>query len=214
MTVKAVLFDLEGTLAYYAKKHNPIDATRLVRSLGYEVRYQEWEAARRFVLFVDVPKGAINNWENFIKRMFERLEMNVGRDAMKKVASYYKKSTRFRFFDDVSAAKRIPLKKAVVTSIPRFWFTNLDMGGFDEVITSKESGAAKPNPKCFLKALHALGVNPGEALMIGNDLDADMSPAKELGIDAILIDREGILKAYGGRRISSLTEIANEISTL
>ena len=53
---------------------------------------------------------------------------------------------------------------------------------FQAVVTPEDCGARKPNPKIFLHALELLGVKPSEALMVGDNHDADIAPALALGM--------------------------------
>lgn len=209
--IKAILFDLEGTLVYYKKRHNPIEVCELIRQLGCEVYYQEWEAARRFVFFVDMPKGRINNWNGFIEKVFEGLEINVSKEVVEKVADYYKKNTIFKYFDDVSTIKELPVKKAIVTTVPRFYFPDLNLNAFDLVITGKESGVSKGNPKVLLKALNKLKVKPEEALMVGDNMDCDISPAKDIGMGVVLIDRNNLMENVNCKKIRALWELKSLI---
>ena len=56
---------------------------------------------------------------------------------------------------------------------------------FDEIITSERVGFKKPNPKIFKYALELIGSTPDQAIMIGDNWEADIMGAKKLGIDVI-----------------------------
>jgi putative hydrolase of the HAD superfamily len=53
---------------------------------------------------------------------------------------------------------------------------------FSAVVTPEDCGARKPDPRIFLHALSMLGANPSEAVMIGDNLEADIAPAQALGM--------------------------------
>ena len=55
---------------------------------------------------------------------------------------------------------------------------------FQAVVTPEDCGARKPSPKIFLYALELLGVKPSEALMVGDNHEADIAPALALGMQA------------------------------
>jgi putative hydrolase of the HAD superfamily len=61
----------------------------------------------------------------------------------------------------------------------------------DEVVTSAEVGAPKPNPRVFERALAIAGVRPSEALHVGDKVDNDVEGAAAAGIRAVLLQREG-----------------------
>jgi putative hydrolase of the HAD superfamily len=52
---------------------------------------------------------------------------------------------------------------------------------FDLVLTSAETGAPKPDPAIFSKAVERIGVEPGRALHVGDD-DADRAGAGAAGL--------------------------------
>lgn len=57
---------------------------------------------------------------------------------------------------------------------------------FSAIITSTDIGVRKPNELIFRTALNKLGVDPKEAIMVGNDPVSDIAGAKQLGIATIL----------------------------
>lgn len=57
----------------------------------------------------------------------------------------------------------------------------------DEYVLSFEVGAAKPDPRIFQAALTALGVEAGEALMVGDSVEND-GAARALGCSFGLVD--------------------------
>lgn len=60
---------------------------------------------------------------------------------------------------------------------------------FDVVIASAEEGIAKPDPKIFRLALSRAGCLPEQAVMIGDRLDNDITPAKKLGFTTVRVMR-------------------------
>jgi putative hydrolase of the HAD superfamily len=76
----------------------------------------------------------------------------------------------------------------------------------DGVVTSAEVGAAKPSPRVFERALGIAGVEPEEALHVGDKVDNDIEGAAAAGIRAVLLQREGDPPA-GVESIRSLREL-------
>jgi FMN phosphatase YigB (HAD superfamily) len=62
---------------------------------------------------------------------------------------------------------------------------------FDTIVISGEVGFGKPDPRIFKLALARLDTKPEAAVMVGNSLKSDMSPAMEIGMMAIWVNREG-----------------------
>ncbi len=61
------------------------------------------------------------------------------------------------------------------------------------VAASAEEGVAKPDFRIFEIALERSGCSPGEAIMVGDRMDNDIIPAKQLGMKAVWI-RQGFGK--------------------
>lgn len=59
---------------------------------------------------------------------------------------------------------------------------------FDDIFISSELGVKKPNPKFLTALLDKHNINVEEAVMIGNDYEADIIPAKALGLSAIYLE--------------------------
>ncbi|MDL4842118.1 HAD family hydrolase [Aquibacillus rhizosphaerae] len=57
---------------------------------------------------------------------------------------------------------------------------------FHQLFTSRELGVTKPNLEFFNKILRNLNLNADECIMIGNDYEKDIVPAKAVGINTIL----------------------------
>jgi HAD superfamily hydrolase (TIGR01549 family) len=56
---------------------------------------------------------------------------------------------------------------------------------------SFEVGALKPDPRIFQWTCEALGVEPADALMVGDTLQADYEGARAVGMRALHLDRTG-----------------------
>ena len=61
---------------------------------------------------------------------------------------------------------------------------------FDFTLVSTQFGFKKPDPRLFSLACTLLDVSPVEAVYIGNDPKVDVKGAKQIGMQAILLDRE------------------------
>ncbi len=81
----------------------------------------------------------------------------------------------------------------------------------DLVIASAEEGVSKPDPRIFEIALERSGCSPDEAIMIGDRIDNDILPAKQLGMKTLWI-RQGFGKyanaeVHPDHIVDSLTEL-------
>ena len=77
----------------------------------------------------------------------------------------------------------------------------------DDVVTSAEVGAGKPDPRVFERALAMAGVEPRDALHVGDKVDNDVEGAAVAGVRGVLIQREGD-PPPGVEAIRSLGELA------
>ena len=76
----------------------------------------------------------------------------------------------------------------------------------DVAVGSKAHGRAKPHPSIFETALGVLGVEPREAVMVGDSFEDDIEGARALGMGAVLLDRDGAHPEWEVA-IRSLTEL-------
>jgi REG-2-like HAD superfamily hydrolase len=60
---------------------------------------------------------------------------------------------------------------------------------FDFIAASARIGFEKPHPKIFEWALREADADPAAVLHVGDHLDADVAGARDVGIEAVLIDR-------------------------
>jgi HAD superfamily hydrolase (TIGR01509 family) len=79
----------------------------------------------------------------------------------------------------------------------------------DGVVVSAVVGAAKPSPVIFGRALELAGAAPQDCVHVGDSLAEDVSGARAAGIEAVLLDRDGLAPAADGARvIASLDELS------
>ena len=197
MVVKAVLFDLYGTLAYVKNPVSDWVVSDFLVSRGYEVYPQTFNTAWRVVAFIDYPKYGYKNYRQFFGRVLRRLRVKVDNTTLDGLVSLFEQNG-YKLYPDVSkalaTAKEYQFKTAVVTTIARFQYENAFLPiikYIDVVMDGYEAGCEKTNPKMYNKTLETLKVVPSEAVMIGDDLEVDIMLPKKLGIHAILLDREG-----------------------
>lgn len=77
---------------------------------------------------------------------------------------------------------------------------------FRDIVVSELKGVAKPQLVFYEAALAAAGVPAAEILYVGDSIKLDMEPALALGMQAVLIDRDGVFPYYP-RRIDSFAQL-------
>jgi FMN phosphatase YigB (HAD superfamily) len=194
--MKAVLFDLHGTLAYV---ENPVTETEIsdfLFSRGYEVSPQQLRAAWFFVSMIDYPKHGYKSWRSFFTRIFWRLNIKVDRDTLNSIVKLLQNKPYQLYPDAADAvinAKKKGFKTAIVTTIAQFQFQKAIRpirNHLDLVMTGYQAKCDKSNPKMYRMVLKILKVKPKEAVMIGDNIPLDIILPKKLGMKAILLKRE------------------------
>jgi putative hydrolase of the HAD superfamily len=71
--------------------------------------------------------------------------------------------------------------------ISRFELANV----FDVILVEGELGFGKPDERVYRRALSALGVEPADAWMVGDNLDWDVGAPQKLGMSGVWIDARG-----------------------
>ena len=74
-------------------------------------------------------------------------------------------------------------------------YTKLTASGlseyFGEIVTSEEAGARKPNRNIFYHTLELIGADPGQCIMIGDNLRTDIQGAINASIDHVFLQPAG-----------------------
>jgi len=91
----------------------------------------------------------------------------------------------------------------------------LDAGGlldqFEFVIDSGEVGVEKPDPRIFQIALERMGINPADALYVGDLYEVDAVGARAAGLHVMLLDPSGEHAGRDVKTVRSLVELADEL---
>ena len=205
MRTTTILFDLDGTLlpmdqerfvrAYFgllARKMAPFHYApdRLLSVLmdGIGAMVQNDGAAtneevfwRTFcAAFGEQAKADMPHFEAFYRNEFQQAKDACGYDPRAAQAVH---AFRAKGFRTVLATN--PLFPRVATH-SRIRWAGLDKQDFELVTTYENSRFCKPNLRYYQEILYRLQLQPGECLMVGNDVDEDMI-AGQLGMRVFLL---------------------------
>jgi putative hydrolase of the HAD superfamily len=78
---------------------------------------------------------------------------------------------------------------------------------FEQVITSEKAGVKKPDPGIFLHALEQAGARSEESIMIGDNFEADILGARNVGMQAIFCEFNGEVATEEVPTIRELIEL-------
>lgn len=85
----------------------------------------------------------------------------------------------------------------------------------DVLITSEEVGVTKPDPRIFLVALQRLGAQPAETVLVGDNWQADVVGALQVGIRPLWLNRFGALRPDEQvEEVTSLEPLANVLQKI
>lgn len=151
------------------------------------------------------------NRDEFLSKVYESAKTSA--TAIKTAAAYYNvdlpkwNNSLEKLYSDTNQVLEILSKKYKLGVIAnqslgtKERLDNWNIGKyFDVVVASAEAGCAKPDLKIFNLALEQTGCNPNEAVMIGDRLDNDIVPAKQLGMKTVWV-RQGFAKYQSVKNI-------------
>lgn len=205
--IKAVLFDLDGTLlpmdqdvfikAYFGRMaqkmaaHGYPDPKKLIDSI--------WQATGAMI----VNDGSKSNCDAFWDK-FAELNGEKSKDDIPLFDDYYRnefQTVKDSCGFDERAAGIIeflrgngvttvlatnPLFPAIGTHSRARW-AGLDPDDFELITTYENIGFCKPNTAYYTDILSRLSLSPADCIMVGNDVDEDIVPSQKLGMRAFLL---------------------------
>jgi len=207
--VKAVLFDLGNTLvSYYSREEFPGvlaecigRCRRLLMDRGVSFRDEG--------LWVRAEEQNHESPDDRVRPLEDRLGYIFGVDDGEIVGALCGVFVEPIFelgvlYEDVKPTlvelRRRGVKTAVVSntswgSPAGLWRRELERLGLtglvDAAVFCRDVGWRKPDGRVFLRALGLLGVDPCEAVFVGDDPRWDVEGPRALGMGAVLVDRAG-----------------------
>ncbi len=201
---RAVLFDLDDTLCDYSAARE----TRLRIALSFDaegnrIEREEDELRNMVAASIAMHPHGTDHFEELLARFG-----NVDPGAARTGAAWYQ-SNRFHglslFEGAVATLQAVRLAKSpgdaprpigIITNGPtevqRAKLSLLGIDGLvDFVLISEEFGAAKPDPSIFAAALNLSGVEPSEAVFVGDTAEFDIAGANGVGMPTVWINRDG-----------------------
>jgi HAD superfamily hydrolase (TIGR01549 family) len=202
VAVRAVVFDVDFTIAKPGPDLGPEGYRRLGERFGLALDPARYAAARVAAL-VDLKRHPELDhdeeiWIRFTQRIIEGMG-GVGDtySAATEMEGAWAHAHHFELYEDalpaLDALRAKGLRIGLLSNSAR------DLDEFvvhhrltvDGVLSSRAHGKTKPHETIFRRMLELLDVAPAEALMVGDTVEDDVEGALAVGMQAVLVDREG-----------------------
>lgn len=216
--IRAVLFDVDFTLFEPGPALGPDGYAELGRDFGLVLDPARYEEARlRAIDEVQQHPELVHDEEVWVL-FTEQIMIGMGGEAdgcracAVEMVRRWERHHHFTLYDDATEAlaemRRRGLRIGLISNGQRDLVEFAAHHGLDVDVAcgSLAHGRIKPHPSIFEAALEALGVSPGEAVMVGDSYRDDIEGARALGMRAILVDRDG-LHPHEPDRIESLAAL-------
>lgn len=193
--VKYILFDAANTLI-----HKPILWVKILDVLagyGYVVEEKTLKFHHKLlselIKFPDVTSESFYNVFN--KELLNSLGI-IETDGILKDIFEACKYQPWEVFHDTVVLKKLTCKIGVLSNfnsgLRNLLNEKLPDIKFSNIFISEEEKVSKPNTLFFERALDVIGYKASEVLYVGDSLKLDIIPAKSLGMQVKLIDREDL----------------------
>jgi putative hydrolase of the HAD superfamily len=207
-TCRAVVFDLWNTIAAWPHERWETIRHRLAERLGltpeeFDSRwYGELAQLRETRPFADVLA-----------------RLDVTPEAADEVVSLRREVTRQGLVpvdgvvETITALRGRGLKIGLITvcseDVPLLWEETPFHGLFDAEVFSATCGLRKPDPRIYRLALDQLGVEPEQAVFVGDGANDELAGAERVGMTAVGVDSPGgeLPEDWDGPRIRALPEL-------
>jgi putative hydrolase of the HAD superfamily len=203
MTVRAVLFDVDFTIARPGPELGPEGYRRLGARFGLELDPSRYPLARERAVEGIKRHPELEHDEEIWVAFTERIIRGMGGDADSayecalEMTRAWEHAEHFELFEDalpvLGELRAQGLKLGLVSNTGR----NLDEFiahhklDVDAALGSGAFGRTKPHPTIFRAVLERLEVEPEDAAMVGDSLEDDIEGARAAGIrQAFLLDRD------------------------
>ena len=211
MTVRAVLFDVDFTLAKPGPALGPDGYVRAGAQHGLTLDPSCFSAARDAALKLLERHPELDHDDEFWFAFTERIVLGMGGTQP---ASYacavdithgWELHENFELYEDTAPVldelRRAGVKIGLLTNSSRDVHAFARHHGLevDAAVGSFHHGKTKPHASIFRAVLELLDVDPTDAVMVGDTVEDDIEGAQALGMRAILVDRLGRHPGFEGR---------------
>jgi HAD superfamily hydrolase (TIGR01662 family) len=209
--IRAVLFDVDFTIAKPGPDLGPEGYQRLGRRYGLELDPSRYDEARHRA-FEELERHPELEHDEEIWVLFtERIIRGMGEGGERayecavEMTRAWEHAHNFDLYEDVlptlAMLRQHGLRIALVSNTARDLeqFVRHHALDVDVALSSRAHGRVKPHASIFLAVLERLAVEPPAAAMVGDTPEDDVEGARALGMHAFLLDRENRYPQIEGR---------------
>jgi HAD superfamily hydrolase (TIGR01549 family) len=204
VTLRAVLFDVDFTIARPGPELGPEGYERLGARFGLELEPSRYGEAREKAIEGLRRHPELEHDEEIWVAFTERIIRGMGGEAASAyecavaMTKAWEHAEHFEIYEDalpvLEELRGHGLKLGLVSNTGRDLdvFVSHHALDVDAVLGSRAFGRTKPHPTIFQAVLERLEVQPDEAAMVGDSPEDDVAGAQAAGIErAFLLDRDG-----------------------
>ncbi|MHB8642940.1 MAG: HAD family hydrolase [Gaiellaceae bacterium] len=202
MTLEAVIFDVDFTLARPGPDLGPEGYKALGARYGLELDPVRYDDARREAIATLKRHAELDHDEEVWVLFTERIIVGMGGSgdthaAAAEMTRAWENAEHFELYDDVLPVLEVLRAHGLTLGLLSNTARDLDVFVahhrlvVDAALTSRVHGKTKPHETIFRAMLERLGVGAAHAVMVGDDLHDDVEGAASIGMRAWLVDREG-----------------------
>ena len=202
---RAVIFDVGSTLLEITRNPNEVAAEAIAHlgvisheqyALAIRDIAQEWRTAGGAPEVADLPA----TWISHNCLALSRIGFAGDIPAAARIIEETFLTSGWQVYPDAEVVLASLLddgyKLGIVSNWPATLETTLRRADlhryFPVIVGSGNVGYAKPHPQIFRIAAERIGINPVEALYVGDSVEHDVGGARAAGMDVILLDRSGV----------------------
>jgi HAD superfamily hydrolase (TIGR01509 family) len=202
--LRAVLFDVDFTLALPGPELGPEGYRRAGERFGLTLDPNRYEAAR-FAAVDDLQhhpelEHDRDIWVTFTEDIVRFMggEGAAAHTCAQAITNEWERHENFFLYPDALPALEAMRAYGFLVGLISNGQRDLDAFAVhhrlevDACVGSKDHGRVKPHPSIFEAALQALGVRADETAMVGDSPSDDIAGAAALGMRTVLVDRGGI----------------------
>lgn len=232
--IKAILFDLDGTLRHSQPPSEQTffnisvemgaDGSKATWLDGLRWAHEYWAQSESMLSDLKNYSGLTRDfWINYARRHLIAYAIPESQADILAVEVYSRMEAQERAIDVVfpqtyetlSYLKKAGYILGIISNRTYPYLEQLESLRLTEymscTLAAGELGMWKPDPEIFYKALEILELGPEEALFVGDNYYTDIVGSRNAGIGSILLDPEGVFPEPGCDVICCISDLRNLI---